>query len=544
MLSASRFGQLPSEASQQVAAAGAARAGIGGHAVVVPQVVEVVNDDDDDADANNRRVSKSSSDKSKSGSSVGGGGSQRRAGPANSKGSGTIDNGGGPKTTVWQFDEQIERRESGAGRYKRVCRVTGCTRFAQANASHNFEGCRDMCARHATEWRAEHRGNKGVYRNGKASKASICNTPPVTAASLAASSTAGPAAVATANAGKALKRALDNPEEPSPKRTLSQNPASAPSDATSAVDVVGSNGIGVADVDCADSDNNDVIKDENASSAAGDGGGADADADADGTGVADDRLSKVSAAAAAVDAVNPKATAIATASTEPAAIAMASMAEEDADERASSQSSKRARTATFQKTLQQLPLLAAAIEGAAEVAEITPAADPAAAEMVLPPVSAAAAAPMAGTAAAAAHPAAAAVAPMAGMVVPTATGPASAAVAPSPAVAAEPAPAVASSAAADAAASTLPPIGAYLRSIYPARALEKGLVKEDAERFEEFYIESSDDLFAEYREVEKENKNFILHLQEKYGISKLAFKIAQNLQARFDALSAKMGNKT
>ena len=122
--------------------------------------------------------------------------------------------------------------------------------------------------------------------------------------------------------------------------------------------------------------------------------------------------------------------------------------------------------------------------------------------------------------------------------------PSSAAIAPSPAVAAEPAPAVASSAAADAAASTLPPIGAYLRSIYPARALEKGLVKEDAERFEEFYIESSDDLFAEYREVEKENKNFILHLQEKYGISKLAFKIAQNLQARFDALSAKMGNKT
>ena len=102
-----------------------------------------------------------------------------------------------------------------------------------------------------------------------------------------------------------------------------------------------------------------------------------------------------------------------------------------------------------------------------------------------------------------------------------------------------PAPGAMAAAAAAAPASTLPLIGAYLQSIYPARALEKGMVKDDAEKLDDNFIETSDDLFTEFREVEREGKNFIEHLQGKYGLSKLAFKIAQDLQTRFDAKLAK-----
>lgn len=167
-----------------------------------------------------------------------------------------------------------------------VCNVTGCNHDVQFSLGHTFGECKDMCAWHATEWQAEHRENKGVIGNGKTSKTS------------SSSSSGGGSNTSTCRCGskthrrvtysgcrlnpnkdstrlaaelsKAPKRALANPEEPSPKRPLSEKKASASSDATSGINVAGSNngggeGIGLADVACAysDDDNDDDDDDDN-----------------------------------------------------------------------------------------------------------------------------------------------------------------------------------------------------------------------------------------------------------------------------------------
>lgn len=197
-----------------------------------------------------------------------------------------------------QFDEAMERRETG-DKTKMVCNVTGCNRDVQFSLGHTFGESKDMCAWHATEWQAEHREDKGVTGNGKTSKTSSSSsssggsnssTPPAATGELATSL----AASATAEVGKALKPALANPEEPSPKRPLSEKKTSASSDATSGINVAGSNngggeGIGLADVACAYSndDNDDDDDDDNGISintvvyVANDDGNDDSDDDSD-----------------------------------------------------------------------------------------------------------------------------------------------------------------------------------------------------------------------------------------------------------------------